>query len=294
MKESGDASKVFSWTVLLLLSLVWGSSFILMKKGMEVFTPSQVAALRIFIAFLCLFPFIAGKLGKVKGSLWTYLAAVGLLGNCIPAFLFTRAETTLSSSAAGVLNALTPLFTLVISVFLFRIRLSTANIIGVLLGFIGAGGLVLVRSDGTFSSDYFHGGLVVIATICYAFSVNIIRNRLYGLDSLLIAGCALMTVGPFCGLYLFGTDFVPRLSRYDGATEAFGYVCILAVLGTAVSLVLYNKLIKVAGALFASSTTYFIPAVAILWGMVDNEKPGLVQLVGLTTILAGVYLVNKK
>jgi drug/metabolite transporter (DMT)-like permease len=283
-----------AWILLTVLALIWGSSFILMKRGLAVFSSEQVAALRIFIAGLCLAPFVVKHFSKIEKRNYKYLFLIGLLGNGIPAFLFTKAETIISSSLAGLLNALTPLFTLIISIIVFKNRVAWINALGLLIGFIGAAGLMLLNNNGDIGSNYQYGLYVVLATVCYGFSVNIIRNYLYGINSLHIAGFALMSVGIPCGIYLFSTNFMARVITTPSSLSAIGYVCILAAMGTALSLVLFNRLIKLSGALFASSVTYFIPIVAILWGLFDGEQVGIIQLIGLLVILSGVYLVNKK
>lgn len=282
------------YIIMLLLAGIWGSSFILMKRGMEAYSSGQVAALRIFIAFLCLLPFIFSKLKDVKKENWKYLIASGFLGNGIPAFLFTYAETGISSSLAGILNSLTPLFTLIVGYFLFKSKITPINFLGVIIGFAGTAWLLYDMQNPNIQLNLFYSLLVILATVCYAFSVNIIKTHLHNLDSILISGAALILVGPLCGIYLFFTDVIYRSVEMPNAMEAFGYILILGIFGTAVSLYYFNKLIKMSSALFASSTTYFIPIVAVFWGMADHETIGLRQVVSMAIILSGMYLINKK
>ena len=168
--------KVVNWCILIALALIWGSSFILMKRGMEVYGSDEVAALRIFIAFLVLIPLVFKHVKKAHLKYWPAFLGMGMLGNFIPAFLFTKAETGISSSLAGMLNSLTPLFTLLLGVLLFKTKTKWVNVTGIVIGFIGAMGLLLTGKSEDMSGNLFYGSLVVIATLCYAFSVNIIRN----------------------------------------------------------------------------------------------------------------------
>jgi len=173
------SKKGWQWLILSVLALIWGSSFIFMKRGLESFTDMQVAAFRIFISFIFLLPFAIQRLRKLKKRHIKSLLLVGFVGNGIPAFLFTKAQTQVSSSLAGMLNSMVPLFALVIGYIFYRVHAKNQNIFGVFLGLIGASGLVLVNSSATFSTEGFYPLFIVLATICYAFSVNEIKqNRL--------------------------------------------------------------------------------------------------------------------
>ncbi len=276
------------------LSLIWGSSFILMKRGLEDFTPTQVAAIRLSAAFLCLFPFVMTHASKIKRHQWKYIFATGLLGNGIPAFLFTLAQTEVPSFLAGMLNSLTPVFTMAIGYFIFENRVSAIKVIGVGLGLAGAVALIMVTAGGDIGPISWFPILIVIATFCYGMSVNIIKNKLHDVAAVNISGFALLIVGPPTGLYLFMTDFTGRLSENPHAFISLGYVLLLGIFGTAISIVVFNRLIKTSGALFASSVTYMIPIVAMLWGVADGEKIGIWHLVAMGAILGGVNLINHK
>lgn len=293
MEKIEAQNKIKSWVILIVLAIIWGSSFILMKRGMEAFTPYQVAAMRVMIAASVLFPLIIRRLKYVERKYWKYLLIVGIFGNTIPAFLFTIAETEISSSLAGILNALTPIFTLTIAITIFQMRIRWINTVGVIIGFIGAAGLIFINSEGTIQFNNSYALLPVIATVFYAVSVNTIRNFLHSLPSVVISGAALLPVGIVCGIYLFTTDVFSRAAGNGGA-ESLMYVAILAVLGTAISIIFFNDLIKMSGPIFASSVTYLIPIVAIMWGIFDNEILNWKHFAGLAVILFGVYLVNKK
>ena len=195
---------------------------------------------------------------------------------------------------AGMLNSLTPVFTMTFGYFIFRNKVTSSQSGGVILGLAGAIGLILITSGGHIGAISWHPWLIVIATICYALSVNIIRYKLQAVDSILISGFALSIVGPPTGIYLFTTDFTERITNNPHALISLGYVLLLAIFGTAISIVLFNRLIKLSGALFASSVTYLIPIVALLWGLADGEHMGIPHLLAMAAILGGVYMINLK
>lgn len=281
-----------------------------MKHALVNFPPDQMASIRMFSSFLFLLPFTFSRFAEVKKEQWKYIAATGFLGNGIPAFLFGFAQTNVPSFMAGMLNSLTPVFTLGLGFIIFNTKVSGGRLMGVLLGLAGAVGLILHNANGSFQQISWHAILIVLATLCYAGSVNVIRHKLLDAGALTVSAFALCFVGPITGIYLFGfTDFLPKLlqdassfsgnhfdfyaSQPDSPIESLVYVLILALFGTAISVVVFNRLIKIAGSLFASSVTYLIPIVAMLWGMVDGEPLELLHLLFLGAILGGVYLINK-
>jgi drug/metabolite transporter (DMT)-like permease len=288
-------TKALNWIILIVLALTWGSSFILMKRGMDVYSSDEVAALRIFIAFLFLSPLIFRHVKKPLLKYWKGFIGMGVLGNFIPAFLFTKAETGISSSLTGMLNSLTPLFTLLLGVILFKTKTRLVNAIGILIGFVGAIGLLTVGKSEDMDNNMLYGFYVVLATICYALSVNIIKKDLGEVNSVTATVWAMLFIGPMAGIYLFGfTDFTNKLGAHPLAMNSLGYVCILAIFGTALSVIVFNVLIRNTNALFASSVTYLIPVVAMFWGIFDGEDVQLLHFVWIALILLGVYLVNKK
>lgn len=262
---------------------------------MEVYSSDEVAALRIFIAFVFLSPFIFKHVKKPLLIHWKAFFAMGLLGNFIPAFLFTKAETGISSSLAGMLNSLTPLFTLLLGVIIFKTKTTVINTIGILIGFIGAVGLITVGKKEDMGNNLSYGLLVMIATICYALSVNIIKKYLNTVPSVTATVCAFLFIGPLAGIYLFGfTSFTQKVTTGPLALQSLGFISILAIFGTAISVIIFNMLIRNTSALFASSVTYLIPIVAMAWGIFDNEAVLPLHFAWIGLILLGVYLVNKK
>lgn len=286
-------TKLSSWIILLALAVIWGSSFILMKRGLDVFSSDEVAALRIVIAFIALLPFAFTRIKKEDIVHWKGILGQGLLGNFFPAFLFTKAETGISSALAGMLNSLTPVFTLITGLLIFRTRTGWLNALGILMGFAGAIGLLYVGKKGDFGNNLGFGSYVVIATVCYALSVNIIKKHLSTMDSVTSTVWAMCCIGPPALVYLLSTDFASKLS-HPLAMQSLICITILAVVGTAISVIIFTVLVKQTNALFASSVTYLIPIVAILWGLIDGEVIEFQHFMWIFLILLGVYLVNKK
>lgn len=290
-----DSPRLTHFLLLFLLAFVWGSSFILMKMGLfgpngdALFTSWEVGAMRITFAGLVLLPVTLSKLLSIPKDKWKWLFAVGAIGNTIPAFLFTAAQTKLASSVAGMLNALTPIFTLVVAIAFFHSQFSKRQMLGVGIGFIGAIGLVSINSDGG-ESEVFSGLLVVVATICYAFSVNIIRNKLSEIGSTTIAAVSLsmMAMGTTIWVVFFSDVFAH--ATLPGGVKGVIAIAVLGAIGTAGALMIFNRVIKETSALFASSVTYVIPVFASLWGYLDGEHLSWKHLLFAMIILVGVYL----
>lgn len=283
------------WLILIGLMLTWGSSFILIKQGLKGFDQDSavVGALRIIITFTVLLPAAAFRTGRVMKKHWIPLIAVGLTGNAAPAFLFAYAQTGIDSNTAGILNSLTPLFTLLIGLMFFRLKPGWLQIAGIMAGLGGAVGLIHFSGEGGFVMNFNFAVFVLIATICYATSVNIIKVYLAALDPVSITSFSFLFIGPPVILYLFlFTDFTAYMAEGGAAWAGLGYIAILAVVGTALALVFFNTLIKMTSALFAASVTYMIPIVAILWGIIDGESFSWNYIIWIILILGGVYMVN--
>ena len=286
--------KAISWIILIALSLVWGSSFILMKQGLKAFSSDEVAGLRITIASAFMLPFLVAhyKL-DVKKNL-KGLLLMGVFGNLIPAFLFTKAETQISSSLTGMLNALTPMFTIIIGMISFNHKISKNQIIGVLVGLIGAIALVMMGDDkDDQTKNVMYSLLVAAATLCYAISVNGIKAYLGHVNSLTATVWSFTLIGPVAAIYLFGfTDVVAHATQHPEGMRSLGFVSILAIVGSALSVVVYNTLIKLSGTVFAASCTYLIPIVAIGWGLLDGEIINLAQILAVIVVITGIWMIN--
>lgn len=288
--------KAISWIILIALSLVWGSSFILMKQGLRAFTSDEVAGLRITIASAFMLPFLFKHYKIDLKTNLKGLLLMGVFGNLIPAFLFTKAETQISSSLTGMLNALTPMFTILIGMIAFNHKINKNQIMGVLIGLIGAIALVTLGDDeNDQSKNILYCLLVAAATLCYAISVNGIKAYLGHVNSLTATVWSFTLIGPVAAIYLFGfTDVVNHATNHPEGLRSLSYIAILAIVGSALSVVVFNVLIKLSGSVFAASCTYLIPIVAIGWGLFDGEIINLFQMLAVLVIIAGIWMINSK
>lgn len=283
---------MLKWILLLATGLIWGSSFILMKKALIVYSPEQVASMRIFVASMSLLPWVILRLKGLDKRKLALLLIAGLAGNGIPAFLFATAQTELDSSMAGMMNSLVPIIALILGLIFFKMETNRMQIIGIALGLVGA---ITLMYDPTakfiFNKPTW---LILSASTLYAINMNVVGRYLRDVPSITVSGVALLWVGPVCGIYLFCTDFVQRTTDHEFAFWAFLSIMVLAVVGTAFALVLFNKLLSIAGTLIASMSTYIIPVFALMWGVLDGEQPEWFRIIGVLIILSGVYLVNKR
>lgn len=282
-----------AWILLLILAVIWGSSFILIKRGLVGLSPQMVGALRIVAASLFLLPFAIHRLNRVSKEHWKFLASIGFLGSLIPAFLFAIAQTKLDSAVTGVLNAMTPIFTVIVGLIVYKQRQKANIFIGIGIGFLGAMLLSLAGAKGslTFNAYVF---FVVLATLCYGLNLNIIKYHLGNLQALTVTSISLLITGPVALIYLaFFTDFFPQVANSPEVQIAAGYVILLGIMGTAIALILFNQLVQITEPVFASSVTYLIPIVAVIWGLLDKEVLQSMQFVGMITIVVGVYITNR-
>lgn len=264
-----------------------------MKEGLKSFTPTQVASFRLIISGLALLPFAFRFLKEVKKRDWLPLAVVAFFGNGIPYFLFPLAQTQLGSGITGMLNSLVPLFTLLIGVLVFKNELKRTKLYGVLLGLAGAIILILATHDDT-QGHYGYGVLVIIATVCYAISVNTLKARLTRFNPLATAAIPIAIVMVPVLIYMPIFEPVDFASFTIEQTRSFVAVVTLALIGTAAAMIVFNRIIQLSSAVFASSVTYLIPVVAMAWGIRDGENIGVLHFIGLAVVLTAVYLINKK
>jgi len=285
-------NKAWQWATLFIISIIWGTSFILMKRGLESYNHMQVAALRIFISFVFLLPLSIRHLKVLKKDNILSLIIVGCLGFAIPALLFAKAQTRIDSSLAGMMNSLTPLCTLVVGLLLYRTSTKWINVTGLLIGLLGTLGLIWKGDFELFREINVFSLFVVAATLCYGINVNEVKYKLEKLSSVQITSLAFLFTGPIAGIYLLFTDFSPAAETPNHLIN-LGYIVLLALFSSVIAVLLFNHLIKYTTPLFAASVTYIIPFVAILWGIADGEQIGILQFLWIGVILTGVYLVNK-
>jgi len=283
----------FQFTVLMILAFIWGSSFILMKIGMKSFSSSQAAALRIFMASLVLLPIAIRQIKILKPEDIKSLLIVGFIGSFFPAFMFMEAETRISSSMAGMLNSLTPVFTLIVGLLFHRTAFRWMQAVGLSVGLSGAVGLILAGDGfklGTFNSYALY---IVLATFFYAISINQIKSKLPHLTGVQVTSFSFLFIGPVALIYLLTTSFAPALANPGWPFHLLALAA-LGIVGSALAMLLMNSLIRHSSPVAASSVTYVIPIFAIMWGLLYGEKITLLHLVCMAFILAGVYLINWK
>lgn len=283
----------FQFFILLVLAFIWGSSFILMKIGLKSFSSNQAAAIRVFLASLVLLPYSLRNIKHIKKKDVKSILIAGFLGSLIPAFLFTKAQTRIDSALAGMLNSLTPVFTLLVGYVFYKTRIRYIQIVGLILGLLGASGLIAAGSGLMLENLNTYALFVVLATVCYALNINVVKTNLSHLTGVQITSLSFFFVGPVALGYLFFTDF-GAVAESIGWGYHLGALAILGVLGTAVAMLLMNSLIRHISAVYASSVTYIIPIFAIAWGLLDGEDITIYHLVFMLLILVGVYLINRK
>lgn len=283
---------LINWSLFVALSLIWGSSFILMKEGLRALTAYQVAALRIGSAGIVVVPLAVRYIRDIPVGKIGYILLSGLLGSFLPAFLYCIAETKIDSSLAAFLNALTPISTIIIGAVFFKSKLRLQKAIGVLLGLFGMA--VLLWGNGSVNlGNLPFSALVLIATICYSLNANIVNRYLKDVGSVKIAAVAFSLLMVPSLLILLVSGFF-NLSLSDSVVlRATGAGVLLGVAGTAFASIIFYKLLKRAGIIFSSLVTYGIPFVALMWGIIAGEHITLVQTGGLAIILFAVYITNR-
>jgi len=279
--------KIWHWLIIALLSLIWGTSYILMKKGLESFTTFQIGSIRIIISFVCLLPVAIRNLPKLNRSNILSVVIIGFFGSGIPAFLFPLAQTRIDSSLAGMLNTLSPVFTLVIGILFYRQKVIRSQVAGVFLGLVGAAGLLY---SGSFTFN-FYGLFVVLATLLYGISSNEV-SKVQGINGLQLTALAFFILSPFAIAILLFTD-ISAATETANWLHNLGFIAILSIFGSAIAVALFYLLIRDTSPVFASMTTYFIPIIATMWGILDGEQMKSSMLVSVLIILVGVYLINR-
>jgi drug/metabolite transporter (DMT)-like permease len=281
------------WFLFIFICIIWGSSFILMKKGLIAFDAAEVASLRIGITALAFIPiyFLLGR-NKFPMRKLKFAALAGLLGNGLPAFLYATAQTHVESSIAGILNSLTPIFVWVIGLLFFGAYFKMTQLAGVVTGFIGAALIVLLNHRFQLQLDAFTL-LIVVATMCYGLSANIVKTHLQDVDAIALTAVSVFIIGVPVIIYTFFTDIYTSIVHSPQARYSLLALVVLALIGTALANILFYRLIQKTSAVFASSVAYLIPVTALIWGLLDGEALALVHFLGMALIMTGVYLLRR-
>ena len=286
-------SNQLKWFFLFLLALIWGSSFILIKKGLVGLSAYQLGSLRIVFTALFLIAIGFKTLPKIPRGQWKFIVITSLFGTFIPAFLFSIAQKEIDSSISAILNSLTPLNALLLGIVIFKLDYKRNQIFGVFIGLMGS--LLLVFNGALHhpNQNYYYAILIFIASVCYAINVNLINKYLSNLSPLTIT-TGNFTVMLLPALVILLTSGFFSDIHIEKVQHSVVFIVILGIVGTGIANIIFYKLIQISTPVFATSVTYLIPIIAFSWGMLDNETLTLVQLLGAVIILLGVYLSNIK
>lgn len=282
------------WLYLFLLSLIWGSSYILIKRGLVGLTPIQLGSVRIVFStvFLLLMGYKSLK-GLTKNQ-WKWLAVTGFLGTFFPSFFFAFAQQHIDSSVAAIMNSLTPIFTLIIGVAFFSTRMLMRQYLGVLLGFLGSLGLIWGGTQINADQPMGYVLLIMCASMCYAVNIYFLKHKLDDVSPMAMTlGNFIAILPPAVLLLLFSDFFSVNKILNPEVINSLGFIALLAFFGTAIAKVMFNRFVKMASAVFASSVTYTLPIVALFWGTLDGERISPFQLLATAIILVGVSLAHR-
>ena len=283
-----------NWFIFILLSVIWGSSFIMMKEGLLHLSAFQLASLRIIFSGIVLLPAAVKHFKSIPKNKLLIIFMSGVLGSLLPAYLFCVAELGIDGALAGTLNSLTPIFVIIAGALFFSSKTSANKILGICIAFTGS--LLLLISKGHLheSQNLMYVSFVVLATICYGINVNMVHKYLQQTGSLQIASVALSLNAIPALIVLYFTGYFSLPLTNSGILYSTGHAALLGIFATAIASVIFYVLVKRAGAVFASMVTYGIPIIANFWGMIYGEEVGLKQFGCLLLILTGVYLANRK
>ncbi|NLL28155.1 MAG: DMT family transporter [Bacteroidales bacterium] len=277
----------------LLLVLIWGSAFILMKKSLEYFPSDILGAWRMLSACVVMLIPAAMTIRKVSLKTFFLITLSGVLANAIPAILFAYAQRGIESYIAGILNSTTTLFTLVLGVVFFKYRANLLNVFGVILGFLAIIGLLAFAGGKSLSFNFSYGVYILIATVLYAINIFFIKRWLSGVSTIALVSNLFLVPGIFAAIYLFGfSDFVDIYKNTSGANLGILYMSLIGVFCSAIALLMYYYLIKIADVIFVASVTYLMPVISTLWGISDGEKLGFMHVLFILLIILSVFMAN--
>lgn len=282
------------WIYLFLLSIIWGSSYILIKRGLVGLSPIELGSLRIVFSTIFLLLMGYNTLKGLSKNQWKWLIITGFLGTFFPSFLFAFAQQYIDSAVAAITNSLTPIFTLLIGVFFFANKILAKQYSGVLLGFLGSLGLIFGGNEISAAQPYQYVLLIMCASMCYAVNIFFLKEKLADVSPIAMTlGNFIAILPPALVLLLFSDVFSAQKLQDHEVLTSFFYIAVLSFFGTAIAKVMFNRFVKIASAVFASSVTYTLPIVALFWGTIDGEQINVVQLISAGVILLGVSLAHK-
>ncbi len=290
--QISDSKK--KWFYLIILSLIWGSSFILIKKSLVGLNSFQVASLRIIFAAIVIFLYSRNALKKIPKQSWKWILITAYSGTFFPVYLISYGQTEIESGLASIITTLTPINTLILGLIFFGLSSTRKQLIGLLIGLGGAILLIYEASETNYNINIYYSIFVYMTTVGYAASVNLIKNYLTNISPEAVTAGIFISITPPAVIVLFLSDFSSLNLANSEVFSSILFVFILGVFGSAIAQTLFNKFVKIASPLFASAVTYTMPIVAILWALIDGESLTLMQFFATAIILAGVYMVNRK
>lgn len=282
------------WFLLVLLSIIWGSSYMLMKRGLEGFTYVEVGLMRSALAGIVLLPFALYHIRSIKKQHIKPLFISIAIGTLIPNLLFAKSQAHIGGGMTGILNALSPLFIIIIGAVLFKDKTHKTQWYGILIGLLGC--IVMLYFSQKMGSEYdwMYSGLVLITAFMGALNVQIIHHYLTDIKPIALASVTLSVASILSASYLMLKTPVWEHLQQPKGQVAFIYIAILAIVGSAIALILFNYLLSISNAVFSSSITYLMPIVSIFWGILDNEPFIWAHAVGIILIFTGIYVSNLK
>jgi len=285
---------VINWGLFVLLCIIWGSSFILMKWSTEGLYAAQIASVRILSAGLVFTPFALFHIAKIpRRQMWLVILSA-VFGNLLPAYLFAAAiAKNVDSSLAGILNSMTPIFVITVGFIAFKSRATWRQMAGVFVGFAGLTFLSISQRGINFDNLQY-ALWILLATVFYGINVNMVSHYLKNINPIHLGTVSLSFMIIPSAFVLLQQDFLKMDFDEPAVQWAVITSVALGIVGSALATVLFYILVKRAGGLFASLVTYGIPFIAILWGLADGETISFIQITCLMIILFGVYLANRK
>ena len=281
------------WFLLIILSVIWGSSFILIKKGLDQLSPIQLGSLRIIFTSIVIIVFSYKSLIKIKKEKWKWIVITAYVGTFFPVYLVGFGQSEIDSGLASILTTLTPISTLVVGIFFFNLFFTKKQIVGLSIGLIGT---FLLLYEGSLNSEVniFFAVFIVITTIGYGASVNLIKTHLTDIAPAAVTAGIFLSILPPAILILIFSDFNSLNFSSQDVINSIIYILILSIFSSAIAQTIFNIFVKIASPLFASAVTYTMPVIAILWAVLDGEELTVKQYFASAVILFGVYLVNQR
>ncbi|RCL69439.1 MAG: permease [Cryomorphaceae bacterium] len=282
------------WFYLAILSLIWGSSFILIKKGLVGLNSVQLASLRMIFAASVIYIYSYNSIKKIPKKSWKWIVITAYLGTFFPVYLISYGQTEIESGLASIITTVTPINTLIIGIIFFSLTFSIKQLLGLFIGLVGAVLLLYEASETNLNSNIYFSFFIYLTTVGYAASVNLIKKYLTNIPPEAVTAGIFLSISPPAIIVLYFSDFTDLNFQDPLILKSIFFVLVLGVLGSAIAQTLFNKFVKISSPIFASAVTYTMPVVAIFWALIDGEILSIMQFFATAIILIGVYLVNKR